>query len=431
MNNILKRSGFTFARFIFPGLIFPGFIFTGMLLTACGNGGSDHQASTHGGHGEPVEVDVIKGPHGGRLLSDGDFTLELAIFETGVPPEFRVWATRDGKAIAPEQLKLNVRLTRLGGKVDDIGFTVHGDALRGDMVIYEPHSFVVSIRAQHQGEVHQWQYDNFEGRTQIEAAVAEALGIETAIAGPRVLRETVRVYGRVVPAAQGISKLSARFPGVVKSVAVAVGDRVSKGQVLATVESNESLNQYHIRAMIAGVITERNVNTGEQTHAGPLFTVIDPSTVWVELALFPAERQRVRIAAPVSITNTANTVNKEASIDSINVTAEANQSVKARVVVDNPQAALLPGDFVTAEIQVGEHAVPLAVKRSGLQAFRDFTVVYAQVEDTYEVRMLDLGRQDGEWIEVLGGLEAGSRYVSDNSYVIKADIEKSGAAHDH
>ena len=45
--------------------------------------------------------------------------------------------------------------------------------------------------------------------------------------------------------------------------------------------------------------------------------------------------------------------------------------------------------------------------------------------------MLDLGRQDGEWIEVLDGIEIGTRYVTLNSYLVKADIEKSGASHDH
>jgi cobalt-zinc-cadmium efflux system membrane fusion protein len=32
---------------------------------------------------------------------------------------------------------------------------------------------------------------------------------------------------------------------------------------------------------------------------------------------------------------------------------------------------------------------------------------------------------------VLGGLEPGTEYVTENSYIIKADIEKSGASHDH
>jgi hypothetical protein len=90
-----------------------------------------------------------------------------------------------------------------------------------------------------------------------------------------------------------------------------------------------------------------------------------------------------------------------------------------------------PAQFVRGKLVVAEHAVALAVRESGLQSFRDFTVVYAKVDDTYEVRMLDLGRRDGEYVEVLGGLEAGTIYVTANSYLVKADIEKSGASHDH
>jgi cobalt-zinc-cadmium efflux system membrane fusion protein len=90
-----------------------------------------------------------------------------------------------------------------------------------------------------------------------------------------------------------------------------------------------------------------------------------------------------------------------------------------------------PGQFVEGTITVDRVEVPLAVRQTGLQGFRDFTVVYARVDDTYEVRMLDLGRSDGQFVEVLGGLEPGTLYVSGNSYLIKADIEKSGASHDH
>ncbi|MFN2289022.1 MAG: secretion protein HlyD, partial [Chromatocurvus sp.] len=63
-----------------------------------------------------------KGPHGGRMLREGDFAIELAIFETGVPPEFRVWVTRNGQPVSPTAVDLQVRLTRLGDVVDDIGF---------------------------------------------------------------------------------------------------------------------------------------------------------------------------------------------------------------------------------------------------------------------------------------------------------------------
>jgi cobalt-zinc-cadmium efflux system membrane fusion protein len=202
-------------------------------------------------------------------------------------------------------------------------------------------------------------------------------------------------------------------------------------QILASIESNESLNTYSLTAPISGVITQRNANPGEQTDGRQLFTIMNRSSVWASLALFPGDRSRVKVGAPVSIAPATGGAEMHATISRINVVADDDQSVKALVVLDNADEQFLPGTFVTAQITIGEHAVPLAVKRSGLQPFRDFTVVYAKIGEQYEVRMLDLGRQNDDWVEILGGLEAGTRYVSENSYVIKADIEKSGASHDH
>lgn len=410
-------------------------IVLGALTSACDNSVFEQSGSDNHTHSESEEAEVIKGPHGGRMLSSGDFSLELSIFETGVPPEFRAWASFKGQPLKPSEVDLKISLTRLssneGGKVDEINFEPHGDALRGDGVIYEPHSFLVNIDAMHKGIKHHWQYDNFEGRTKIETAVAKALEINTAIAGPVVLQQTINVFGKITPNTEQVSHVSARFNGVIKSVSVSIGDVVNKGQVLATVESNESLNLYSIKAPIAGVITQRNANAGEQTAAQTLFSITDTSNVWVDLSLFPADQQQVKVGALVSFTLANTSQSFAGKIALINILAEANQSVIARMVVKNKHGQLLPGSFVTAKIKVGEIAVPLAVKRSGLQAFRDFTVVYAQIGEEYEVRMLELGRKDDQWIEVLGGLEAGTRYVTENSYVIKADIEKSGASHDH
>jgi cobalt-zinc-cadmium efflux system membrane fusion protein len=75
--------------------------------------------------------------------------------------------------------------------------------------------------------------------------------------------------------------------------------------------------------------------------------------------------------------------------------------------------------------------VQLAVRREALQRFRDFDVVFARYGDTYEVRMLELGHGDREFVEVLDGISPGVEYVTANSYLIKADIEKAGASHDH
>ena len=86
---------------------------------------------------------------------------------------------------------------------------------------------------------------------------------------------------------------------------------------------------------------------------------------------------------------------------------------------------------VKGEVLVNSKEVPLSVKNSALQHFRDFTVVFAKYGETYEVRMLELGVSDNKNVEVLSGLKPGTEYVTENSFLIKADIEKSGAGHDH
>ena len=97
----------------------------------------------------------------------------------------------------------------------------------------------------------------------------------------------------------------------------------------------------------------------------------------------------------------------------------------------NDDGTWRPGQAVEGIAIVASSDVPLAVRTRALQRFRDFTVVFANVGDTYEVRMLELGRQTKEWTEVLGGLEPGTNYVTEIAFLIRADIEKSGAGHDH
>ena len=58
-------------------------------------------------------------------------------------------------------------------------------------------------------------------------------------------------------------------------------------------------------------------------------------------------------------------------------------------------------------------------------------MVFLRFGDTYEARPVRLGRGDDQYVEILSGLKANDEYVSENSFLIKADILKSGASHDH
>lgn len=398
-------------------------------LAACGEGPSSAEGGEE--HAAPG-TDYERGPHNGRMLRDGDFAIEMTIFEDGVPPEFRVFAYRDGKPVNPGEVKLSVVLKRLDGEVNSFVFKPEEDYLRGQSRVVEPHSFDVTVTAAEGGKSHKWQYDSYEGRTTITETAARSAGLEFEQAGPATIGETIELIGRVELDPAASAEVGAKFPGRVMSVAANVGDRVRAGQTLARVESSESLQTYSISAPMSGVIVERRSNVGAVAGYQPMFIIADPARVVATFPVFPREMERVRPGQPVQIRGLEGQRSQPSVIrDFLPLAQVATQSLTARAALPNNDGFWRPGMAVRGLVTVEQRQVPLAVKTAGLQAFRDFTVVFAKVGTSYEVRMLELGTKGPEWTEVIGGIKPGQTYVAKGSYVIKADIEKSGASHDH
>jgi cobalt-zinc-cadmium efflux system membrane fusion protein len=398
-----------------------------LLLSA----GCESPSSTGSSH-SVAEDDYERGPHNGRMLHDGDLALEITIFETGVPPEFRVYPYRDGQPLNPDQVGLTIELGRLGPRADRFEFAGQDDYLRGDGVVLEPHSFDVTVQAQVGGASYEWSYESHEGRTQIEESVAEAMGIAVAAAGPESISETLTLQGTIEPHPEAIVEVRGQYPGLVQSLSKSVGDTVNRGDELARIQSNESLQVYAVNAPISGTVVARDAVIGSASTDAPLYVVVDLSRLVADLRLFSQDLDQVAAGQSVVVSSLDGTMSFTGSIDRILPTIDpVSRAATARVIIEGAEEGWRPGLFVEGVVTISEVSVPLAVRESGLQSFRDFTVVYAKVDDTYEVRMLDLGRRDGEFVEVLGGLEPGTTYVIENSYLVKADVEKSGASHDH
>ncbi len=400
------------------------------LLTACGNGATE----TKGGEAAAAPAgEYERGPHRGRMLRDGDFALEITIFEDGVDPEFRAYAYRGDKPVKPSEVKLTIELGRLGGKIDRFSFAPQEDFLRGSGIVTEPHSFDVRVAASEGGRNHKWSYQSYEGRTVIDAAAAKAGGIKTDAAGPATVSDLIDMGGRIEITPEGKADVRARLPGLIVSLNGKLGQQVRRGQVLARVESSHSLQVYTVTAPISGTIVEKNVNVGDTTGDRALFVIADPTKLHAEFFVYPRDAERVRVGQPVSLRSLSGEARFQAEVEAVLPTADvASQTMLAHVHL--PPAAsreFRPGMGVEGSFAVAQTNAPLAVRTKAIQRFRDFEVVFAKVGNTYEVRMLEIGRRTPEWTEVLGGLAPGEVYVTDGAFLIRADIEKSGASHDH
>ena len=282
------------------------------------------------------------------------------------------------------------------------------------------------------GKRHRWTYASPEGRTRIAAAAAKSGGVAIETAGPATISEIREVEGTVQLAPSARSEVRAQFPGKIMAVTKAVGDYVRKGQLLARIESSESLQIYPVFAPVSGVIAERNANVGNVAYDQPIFVISDPAATTVVFNVFPRDLATIRPGQRVVIETLDGQPVGEGQLSGYlpEGNAEAGTALM-RATLPNRDGRWRPGMALHGRVTVNAVTVPLAVRTEALQRFRDFTVVFANFGEDYEVRMLELGRKSPEWTEVTGGLKPGTRYAAKGAFLIRADVEKSGASHDH
>ena len=271
-----------------------------------------------------------------------------------------------------------------------------------------------------------------EGRTEISPDSAAASGIEVSIVKPEHIKEVLPLTGRIILNHNTTAEVRARFPGIVKKVNVNWGDPVKKDQVLAVIEANESLRTYQVKSPSAGIIINRNTNVGNVTGEASIFTVVDLSEVWAEFHVFPRDLSIVKLDHKVRVHTLENNQEQMTSIRMILPTADTlSQTVVAIVAIDNPQNDWRPGMTVEGDVMVSEREVTMAVSEQAIQRMENQTVVFVKEGNTYEMRPVTLGISDGSFIEVKTGLRVGEQYVSQGSFIVKADIGKAEAEHQH
>lgn len=267
-----------------------------------------------------------------------------------------------------------------------------------------------------------------EMSTRISDAMAEQVGIVTSEASSRILNQAIVSYGNLTTGPDQLSHVRARYSGLIKSVKATIGDQVKKGDLLAKIESNESLKSYRILAPITGTVIQRHANIGEVTLDEVLFSIANYDGLWAEFRIYPSLQASVAQGQKVYIS-----VNDQMISSTIkHVIPALNKPYQiARAKFNNSSRMLSPGMLVEGKVVTSQFKAKLAVEKTAIQTMGEQVGVFVKDNGEYTFAPIVPGRSDDNFIEVLSGLSANQKYVSVNSYLIKADIEKSEAEHEH
>ncbi|WP_441229798.1 divalent metal ion exporter adaptor subunit IhpB [Tardiphaga sp. 215_C5_N2_1] len=272
-----------------------------------------------------------------------------------------------------------------------------------------------------------------EGVVEMSDARVASSNIEILSAKSETLHDSLVLNGILQPNQETLVQVTPRFPGVVREIKKRIGDTVEKGELLAKIESNQSLSVYEMRAPISGTVIDRQISLGEYaSEQKPAFIVADISTVWVDLSVYRRNLPRVRIGDRILIDVGDGGKPIEASLSYISpVGSSDTQSALARAVVPNIDMRLRTGLFVSARLILSAKPVAIAVRASAIQTVENRSVVFVRSGDKFEARDVELGARDSDNVEILFGLLDGDRYAAKNSFIVKAELGKGSASHEH
>lgn len=209
-------------------------------------------------------------------------------------------------------------------------------------------------------------------------------------------------------------------------------------QSIGQAADGDNANAY-LTSPISGRVVRRSVSLGETVSAGdasasPLFTIVDESVVWADIAVFKDDLGRVRVDAPVKLRDNAGHLLAESTIDFVlPIIDETSRTATARIVIDNMDGLLRPGQFITADISTGSSIPIVRILGTAVQRVEGKPSVFIPDEGGFRPVPIETGKRADGYIEIRSGLQAGDRYVSGGSFTLKAQLEKDafGGDDDH
>ena len=256
------------------------------------------------------------------------------------------------------------------------------------------------------------------GSVTLTEAQQKAIALKTVAADFRSLDQLLTVNGEVQLSPERQADVSLRISGQVKALYANLGDRVSRGQALAKVESRLSGNpppSVVISAPMSGVIDTRNVILGEAVEPNSvLFHISDRSRMLVMGRIYEEDLSKVRLGMEAQVRAlgypqqvfTGKVTLIEPVLDPV------SRTVKAWIDVANPQDLLKPNMFARAGIVLSHNATALAVPQSAVLEANGERFVF--VHDGKQFRRVEVttGASDDATIEITSALVPGDKVVT-------------------
>jgi cobalt-zinc-cadmium efflux system membrane fusion protein len=261
--------------------------------------------------------------------------------------------------------------------------------------------------------------------------------LELARVEKRHIGRTIELPGEVGFNEDRLAHVTPRYGGVVRKVNKYLGNYVREGEVLATIENNQTLNHYNVRAPIRGRIVQKHLTRGEYASAETsIYVVANLATVWINLDVFPRHLDKISVGGTVIVRAVGVAGEDTGKVSYIAPLFDKHKrSATARVVLRNRDNRWRPGTFVHGEIAIRSESDVPAVTNEAVQMVSGEQCVFVPAGEGFRAQRVRTGMKGRAYTEVVEGIGAGREYVAHGAFELKAAIATSSlgdhAGHGH
>ena len=202
---------------------------------------------------------------------------------------------------------------------------------------------------------------------------------------------------------------------------------------------NASNGRYILKAPISGVISKKDLVIGENVQsASQLFTIDQLDQLWLEFIVPNAEIAGLSPNQKIEFKSLQTDKIYKAVIQTLNIEADAQTGrLQVRAKVQSSTAELRPNLMVNVLLQQHSDSTALRILQSAVQNVNGKNVIFVATQQGQQVEFhptpIKLGQssKDSQYIEVLSGLNQGQKYAAQGSFLLKSELEKGEASHEH
>ena len=192
-------------------------------------------------------------------------------------------------------------------------------------------------------------------------------------------------------------------------------------------------NRYELIAPFDAVVVEKHLAIGEVvSEASAAFTLSDLSRVWATFGVTPKDLNKVVVGRVVTVNAPDLDARVEGRIGYVgSLLGEQTRAALVRVMLENPEGAWRPGLFVSIDVVADKANAAVSLPESSLQTVNDKPSVFVRNDEGFKLQPVKVGRRDGDHVEIVQGLAAGTRVAAAGSFILKSELGKGSAEHAH